>query len=293
MSTETGTFISMDTYEGSIYDPDSLHKYLYANGNPVKYNDPSGNFFSAVGAFVATTINTIINNHEEIHAMAIISGVTSSIIAKALGKSDEEVAEAFFEGYFTGGILGSVMYVVAAYQIMSIAEMCMLMASENFVVSVVMTIAAINSDNTNEILVYGTLAVLSFGTFCKLYDLNGKINLTGDLDSRTIIFDNSNPDGSKHYLHRPYIRKSTIDGVNAETIVDYNTGEIWDDISGKWVDPANVELGHRQGFEFWRMRDWAEAQGMTQAEFNEFMNNSDFYAWQDIICNRSHAYEQH
>ena len=56
----------MDTYEGSIYDPDSLHKYLYANGNPVKYNDPSGNFFSAVEAFVGTLIlytrkNTVIS----------------------------------------------------------------------------------------------------------------------------------------------------------------------------------------------------------------------------------------
>ncbi len=27
----------MDTYERSIYDPDTLHKYLYANGNPVTY----------------------------------------------------------------------------------------------------------------------------------------------------------------------------------------------------------------------------------------------------------------
>jgi len=51
-------------------------------------------------------------------------------------------------------------------------------------------------------------------------------------------------------------------------------------------------LGHKQGYEFWRMRDWAESQGMTQAEFNDFMNNPDFYGWQDISSNRSHAYEQ-
>ena len=98
---------------------------------------------------------------------------------------------------------------------------------------------------------------------------------------------------TKHYLHRPYIRKGTIDGVNANTKVNYKTGQIYDSISGKWVDPSNVELGHKQGYEFWRMRDWAEAQGMTQAEFNDFMNNSDFYGWQDILNNRSHAYEQH
>ncbi len=47
MNPATGNFLTMDTYEGSIYDPDTLHKYLYANGNPVTYSDPSGNMFGA------------------------------------------------------------------------------------------------------------------------------------------------------------------------------------------------------------------------------------------------------
>ena len=42
MDTSTGRFISMDTYQGSNDDPISLHKYLYANSNPVMYTDPSG-----------------------------------------------------------------------------------------------------------------------------------------------------------------------------------------------------------------------------------------------------------
>ena len=42
MDTSTGRFISQDSYAGSISDPISLHKYLYANANPVTYTDPSG-----------------------------------------------------------------------------------------------------------------------------------------------------------------------------------------------------------------------------------------------------------
>ena len=42
MDPSTGTFTSMDTYAGSLSDPMSLHKYLFANSNPVKYCDPSG-----------------------------------------------------------------------------------------------------------------------------------------------------------------------------------------------------------------------------------------------------------
>ena len=42
MDTLTGRFISQDSYAGEISDPVSLHKYLYANANPVMYSDPSG-----------------------------------------------------------------------------------------------------------------------------------------------------------------------------------------------------------------------------------------------------------
>ncbi len=42
MDTTTGRFTSVDSYLGSVDDPVSLHKYLYANANPVNYIDPSG-----------------------------------------------------------------------------------------------------------------------------------------------------------------------------------------------------------------------------------------------------------
>ena len=43
MNPETGTFTQEDTYQGNIYDALSLHKYLYAQDNPVIYKDPTGN----------------------------------------------------------------------------------------------------------------------------------------------------------------------------------------------------------------------------------------------------------
>lgn len=37
-----GRLSTVDPFEGSIYDPPSLHRYLYANADPVNYFDPSG-----------------------------------------------------------------------------------------------------------------------------------------------------------------------------------------------------------------------------------------------------------
>ncbi|MCL5768198.1 Ig-like domain-containing protein [Acinetobacter sp. ANC5681] len=44
-----GRFTQMDSYMGQSNNPITLHKYLYANANPVMYTDPSGYMFSLSG----------------------------------------------------------------------------------------------------------------------------------------------------------------------------------------------------------------------------------------------------
>ena len=49
----------MDTYEGRIGSPETLHKYAYANQNPISFSDPSG-LFSMSEALATITIAAIL-----------------------------------------------------------------------------------------------------------------------------------------------------------------------------------------------------------------------------------------
>jgi len=40
--TDSGRFTRRDVYEGSLSNPLTLHKYIYANANPVNFTDPTG-----------------------------------------------------------------------------------------------------------------------------------------------------------------------------------------------------------------------------------------------------------
>ncbi|WP_219892165.1 putative Ig domain-containing protein [Chamaesiphon polymorphus] len=78
---ETGRFTRRDSYEGQIQDPISLHKYLYANGNPISNIDPSGLSTIAEQGIVTALLSFLA-------AFAIVN-LTSNIIQENQSKNDE------------------------------------------------------------------------------------------------------------------------------------------------------------------------------------------------------------
>jgi RHS repeat-associated protein len=54
----TGRFNRLDPFFGSLSDPQSLHKYLYAHGNPINGIDPSGSM--TVGVACAISLGTFV-----------------------------------------------------------------------------------------------------------------------------------------------------------------------------------------------------------------------------------------
>ncbi|MHC1684232.1 MAG: RHS repeat domain-containing protein [Clostridiaceae bacterium] len=60
MNPAVGRFMTMDSYEGRVADPISLHKYLYASDNPVAYSDPSGHM-SLGEVMVSESISNILD----------------------------------------------------------------------------------------------------------------------------------------------------------------------------------------------------------------------------------------
>ena len=91
-------------------------------------------------------------------------------------------------------------------------------------------------------------------------------------------------------LRRPYIRESVRAEVESRAQKN-DKGQFLDANTGKAIE-GQYDLGHKPGHEHWREAEKAEKEGLTQEQFNNRMNNPDFYQIEDPHENRSHVHEQ-
>jgi RHS repeat-associated protein len=76
----TGRFMSRDPENGYSNDPNSLHKYLYANGDPVNRIDATGR--GAVLQFLFTT--AVISTPTEVGLVALVGGTAATVTTWAI-----------------------------------------------------------------------------------------------------------------------------------------------------------------------------------------------------------------
>ena len=113
MNPATGTFTSMDTYGGSVFDPTSLHKYLYANANPVSYTDPSGYF--SLGELVSC--QSIMQVLSKSWSFILLNTIKGAIVGAACGAVDSilggnnitQVLKDALKGALWGAVLGALI----------------------------------------------------------------------------------------------------------------------------------------------------------------------------------------
>jgi RHS repeat-associated protein len=100
LNTNTGRFHTQDTYEGRNGEPLTLHKYLYANGNPAMFTDPSGKFSLMEQAVVNGIIGGLANA-----TLSAVSGLfTPSFYARDLNAIWKDLGVSFATGAVGGGV---------------------------------------------------------------------------------------------------------------------------------------------------------------------------------------------
>ena len=101
-------------------------------------------------------------------------------------------------------------------------------------------------------------------------------------------------------LRRPYIRKSVR--ISVEQVANIKNDRFMDANDTEKAIPGGkrrkysiaegqYHLGHKNDHEFWREKTKAEAEGLTQKQFNDRMNDPNLYQIEDPHENMSHKHE--
>jgi RHS repeat-associated protein len=83
MDPSNGRFTQMDAFSGYDTDPVSLHKYLYANGSPVNYRDPSGYMSLPEETEAAQIRNTLAGIQTEVGSNLLNAAMNPAAVSAA------------------------------------------------------------------------------------------------------------------------------------------------------------------------------------------------------------------
>jgi RHS repeat-associated protein len=102
MDPRVGRFVAMDPWQGSSFDPVSLHRYLYASGDPVLHTDPTGQFTLSESTVVSGIISVL--------SAGVMNAMLEAVFTGARGQeiTAEDLRDAFLLGAITapvGGLL--------------------------------------------------------------------------------------------------------------------------------------------------------------------------------------------
>ena len=106
MDPQLGRFITADGYVQSPTDPQSYNRYSYAKNNPIKFTDPTGNFWFLAPLIIALVKAAIIG--------AAIGAALGALDAAVSGRSVAQGALKGATGGAIGGAIGGVAFGTAS-----------------------------------------------------------------------------------------------------------------------------------------------------------------------------------
>ena len=254
MNPATATFTSMDSYAGNIYDPASLHRYLYANANPVKYTDPSGH---SPLASLTTAVSqlTVLQTNAIILSMATVSGLMNMAMKTLMcvvdGKglpSASEYGKAFIEGFYIGCILGTFSMFAAACMNLTLLEMYLCIGGGTAAKLAIDGAIAAYKGDVKGAVINGLFALFSMAAFSKMYGVYTETTISSGPGNATKV--ECKPDGTceqKNNVPSEEIDTVTVSKSGGET-ASGNVGAGGSETKFSPINPGPLDINDANSF---------------------------------------------
>ncbi|MBQ7794656.1 MAG: hypothetical protein IJ366_09110, partial [Clostridia bacterium] len=177
MDTTTGRFISQDSYAGSIDDPVSLHKYLYANSNPVMYSDPSGYMSSLAEAAIAGAAIGALSGYIVPNVLAVLKCLDMDCDESYL-LSPMDNLKNILQGIISGALFGVMIASGLAFIVIGASLFGGLF-------SAISGFSEMLRGNYRTAMAYSVLSIVSFFCCLKLFSPVNKGQSTGAYNGKT------------------------------------------------------------------------------------------------------------